>query len=175
MDRWNGNCQREGDPADGLWDFRNTGLSDQWNGSQSLEEKRKVSVTLNFSQNIQRRTFKNFSQKGKKEYPELSRTERLLGLLPDKLIKVILKQKDPYRAVTAFPLELKGTSGFEQAQVCTGGVDTGEVDPETLESLLHKGLYLQGNFSTSTVPAAAIIYSGHGRAEQWQAFMRQRR
>ena len=36
VDRWNGNCQRDrGDPADGLWDFRNTGLSDQWNGSQS--------------------------------------------------------------------------------------------------------------------------------------------
>ena len=55
-----------------------------------------------------------------------------------------VKQKDPYRAETAFPLELKGTSGFEQAQVCTGGVDTGEVDPETLESLLHKGLYFAG-------------------------------
>ena len=34
--------------------------------ARALEEKRKASVTLNFSQNIQRRTFKNFSQKGKK-------------------------------------------------------------------------------------------------------------
>ena len=46
--------------------------------------------------------------------------------------------------MTAFPLEIKETSGFEQAQVCTGGVDTGEVDSETLESRLHKGLYFAG-------------------------------
>ena len=79
-----------------------------------------------------------------KKYPELSAAERLLGLLPDKLIKVLQKQKDLCMAMTAFPLEIKGTSGFEQAQVCTGGVDTTEIDPETLESLLCQGLYFAG-------------------------------
>ena len=33
---------------------------------------------------------------------------------------------------------------FKQAQVCGGGVDTAEVRAETMESLLHKGLYFAG-------------------------------
>lgn len=32
----------------------------------------------------------------------------------------------------------------EAAQVCSGGVDTSQVNPETLESVLHKGLYFAG-------------------------------
>ena len=36
------------------------------------------------------------------------------------------------------------TNGFEQAQVCAGGVDTREVNPDTLESLYVPGLYFTG-------------------------------
>ena len=31
-----------------------------------------------------------------------------------------------------------------QAQVCAGGVDTGEVNPDTMESLICPGLYFAG-------------------------------
>ena len=84
--------------------------------ARALEEKHKVSVTLNFFPEYTEKNIQELLAKREKEYPELSGTERLLGLLPDKLIKVILKQKDPYRAMTAFPLEIKGTSGFEQGR-----------------------------------------------------------
>lgn len=43
-----------------------------------------------------------------------------------------------------FRTVVTGVNPFEQAQVCSGGVDTREVDPETMESKLVKGLYLAG-------------------------------
>lgn len=74
-----------------------------------------------------------------------SAAELLLGLLPDKLIKMFRKQKkDLCDTITSYELEVKDSSGFEQAQVCSGGVDTSQVNPETLESVLHKGLYFAG-------------------------------
>lgn len=36
------------------------------------------------------------------------------------------------------------TNTFDQAQVCSGGVDTREVDPVTMESKLIRGLYFSG-------------------------------
>ena len=36
------------------------------------------------------------------------------------------------------------TADFEQAQVTTGGIDTGEIDPETMESRLVPGLRFAG-------------------------------
>ena len=59
--------------------------------ARALEEKRKVSVTLNFFPEYTEEKVQELLAKREKEYPELSGTERLLGLLPDKLIKVILK------------------------------------------------------------------------------------
>ncbi len=41
-------------------------------------------------------------------------------------------------------LPVKGTGGFEKAQATAGGVPVGEIDPETMESLCCKGLYLTG-------------------------------
>lgn len=112
--------------------------------ARALDQHKKVSVTLNFFPEYEESAVQQLLEQRKKDYPELSETERLLGLLPDKLIKVLLRQKEPYRAVTAFPLEIRGTGGFEQAQVCSGGVDTSEVNPQTLESEKHRGLYFAG-------------------------------
>lgn len=112
--------------------------------ARALDQKKKVSVTLNFFPEYTETAVRELLLEREKKYPELSAAERLLGLLPDKLIKVLQKQKDLCMAMTAFPLEIKGTSGFEQAQVCTGGVDTTEINPETLESLLCQGLYFAG-------------------------------
>ena len=43
-----------------------------------------------------------------------------------------------------FQVEIEETNPFEQAQVCSGGVDTSEVHSKTMESRLHKGLYFAG-------------------------------
>ena len=36
------------------------------------------------------------------------------------------------------------TNAYEQAQICRGGVDTREVDPETMESRYVPGIYFAG-------------------------------
>ena len=43
-----------------------------------------------------------------------------------------------------FCLTIKGTEGFEQAQVTAGGIRTEEFDPQTMESRLVPGLYACG-------------------------------
>ena len=55
-----------------------------------------------------------------------------------------IAQKDLISAITDFRLSVKDGLPFEQAQVCSGGVDTSEVDSHTMESRLHKGLYFAG-------------------------------
>lgn len=47
-------------------------------------------------------------------------------------------------AVKCFALEIRGTEGFEQAQVTAGGIRTGEFDPNTLMSRIVPGLYACG-------------------------------
>ena len=44
-----------------------------------------------------------------------------------------------------YELPLTGTLGFDDAQVTAGGVDTAGFDPETLESRLVPGLYVDGD------------------------------
>ena len=43
-----------------------------------------------------------------------------------------------------FELEINGTKGFANAQVTSGGVSVNEINPETMESKLCKGLYFAG-------------------------------
>lgn len=42
------------------------------------------------------------------------------------------------------PLEVTGTRGFAKAEVTAGGVDLGEVDPRTMASRKHAGLFIAG-------------------------------
>ena len=48
------------------------------------------------------------------------------------------------RLIKNFRLHVTATNPYEKAQVCCGGVDTAEVDPETLESRYVPGLYFAG-------------------------------
>jgi predicted Rossmann fold flavoprotein len=46
--------------------------------------------------------------------------------------------------LTRYPLPWTGDEGYAKAEVTGGGVDLGEVDRRTLESRLHRGLFLCG-------------------------------
>jgi hypothetical protein len=87
--------------------------------------------------------------------------ESLLGLLPDRLGGALLeeaaidpempcariseKELDRLIAVLKhFAVPITGTRSFEQAQVCAGGVDTGEVSELSMESKLIPGLFFAG-------------------------------
>jgi len=49
-------------------------------------------------------------------------------------------------------LEVRGVRGFEYAQVSTGGVPLSEVDPQSMQSTLHPGLFLAGEVLDVTGP-----------------------
>ncbi len=48
------------------------------------------------------------------------------------------------RFLKEFEFEISGVNDFDNAQVTAGGVDTTEVNPQTFESLINKGLYIIG-------------------------------
>lgn len=85
----------------------------------------------------------------------------LSGLLPQKMIQVIIKKSgiDQYKKVNEvtkserndlltllkkFPVRISGTEGFDHAVITCGGVDVVEINPSTMESKLVKGLYFAG-------------------------------
>jgi hypothetical protein len=58
--------------------------------------------------------------------------------LDDKDKKIIIND------LTNYELEIVDSKSFNSAQVCTGGVDTNEIDSSTMESKKQKGLYIVG-------------------------------
>lgn len=86
--------------------------------------------------------------------------EFLNGVLNKKLSPVLLKESgiktDWAGKLTASQVErlaavmkglkseITGSNSFDQAQVCSGGADTREINPKTMESRLVKGLYVAG-------------------------------
>lgn len=87
--------------------------------------------------------------------------EAFLGIQNNKIVNAALKEtgikKDQpcaslsEKQILSFNRILKdmrflvtGTRGFENAQVTAGGVDTSQLNPETMESLLQPGLYITG-------------------------------
>ncbi len=85
----------------------------------------------------------------------------LAGLLPRRLAEAVLARAGPAgstrmaelrredrrqvaRFLAEWPLQLAGTAGYDKAEVTAGGVDLSEVDPSTMESRKHPGLYFCG-------------------------------
>lgn len=63
---------------------------------------------------------------------------KALSALSDKEIKFILK------LIKSFEATVTGSKSFDMAQVCSGGVDTTQVDSRTMQSKQTKGLYFVG-------------------------------
>jgi predicted Rossmann fold flavoprotein len=84
----------------------------------------------------------------------------LQGILNKKLIPIIISQSKTRAKTTKelnkreliklsytiknLKLSISKTRGFESAEVAIGGVDTREIDPETMESKIIKNLYFAG-------------------------------
>lgn len=87
--------------------------------------------------------------------------ELFTGLLNNKLSNALLSEakinpeisakrltKEDYakllKLLKSFPITITGSNGFENAQISAGGISSAEVNPETMESKIVKGLYLTG-------------------------------
>ena len=110
----------------------------------ALREGHRVGLTLDFFPEYTKEELKKLLFGRKEHCPYKTEKELFIGLLPEKLIKVLASDREFPNSLKDFPLEVTDTMSFAQAQVCCGGVDTAEVNPRTMESRLKKGLYFAG-------------------------------
>lgn len=129
--------------------------------AKALLDQKTVSVTIDF---IPQLTAAEFSKELYDRRDRLSHAaagELLCTIFPSKLIPVLLteagiKEACPAKKLTweniksfaelckAFPVTITKPQDFAKAQVCAGGVRTGEICPETMESRRIKSLYITG-------------------------------
>ncbi len=126
----------------------------------ALEEGKSVSLSLDLAPEFDENKLADMLSTYKKMYPDRKVGELLRGLLPAKLIPVVLregkisedtqgknmKEKEVESiccSIKAFSLRIKGYMGYEKAQVTRGGVALSQVSDE-LESIYHEGLYFAG-------------------------------
>ncbi len=129
--------------------------------SRLLYRKKDVYAVLDFMPDFTQEQMTAFLRARAKTRPEKTAGVFLIGLFHRKLsdlwIKLagISREKKAgdltdgeiiclVRLIKSMKVTVTGTNSFEQAQVCCGGVDTAEVDPDTLESLYVPGLYFAG-------------------------------
>ena len=132
--------------------------------SRGLSQNKKEQISINFLHpfNITNKDqFINWMNTRHQQVKNRTISDLLDGLLNYKLINLILKlskidrtlswtslsQNQKYLLgtnLTNFILDITGTNSYDQAQVCTGGIPLTEINPNTMESLYNKGLYLTG-------------------------------
>jgi len=128
---------------------------------RSLMEGQKVSISLDLKpalddNKLDARILRDIALKGKESVSNL-----LKGLLPPQMVPVCLeytgipatrrvcdissKERKLIRSwLKDFKLEVSGYRPFSEAIITSGGVNTLEIDPRTMESLIVKGLYFAG-------------------------------
>lgn len=128
--------------------------------SAYLKENKKVEVVINFLPWLKEDAITYFDKRTSL-MPSRTIFELLEGLLNNKLLNVFLsilkldesrkwtdmsKQEkiNLINVLTNFHLPIIDTKSFDNAQVCSGGVDLSEINPNTMESLINKNLYIVG-------------------------------
>jgi len=107
-------------------------------------------VKIEFLPELDEATLEKILERRKDTLKIPSREDLLLGILHKKLGQVIVKNqtdlspKTLAKTLKNFYLKVKGTLGFDNAQVTKGGIDTKDLSPTTFESKLVKGLYITG-------------------------------
>lgn len=132
--------------------------------SRGLFDKRHEQIAINFLYPFAINTKEEFiTWMDNRNRQVLNRNiaDLLDGLLNYKLINLILKLSKIRREVTwnnlslkerqllgtnltNFMIDITGTNSFDTSQTCTGGIYLSEINPQTMESLKTKGLYITG-------------------------------
>ena len=126
-----------------------------------LYQKKRAEVELDLLPEYTEEELSGLLVKITENRADLTIGECLAGIFNQKLIPRILEQagvrmqtrvpelsrhklKDIADRCKKIRLTIQDTNGFENAQVCAGGVRMDEVDPRTMESKKRKGIYLAG-------------------------------
>lgn len=129
--------------------------------SRALEEEKKVEAELDLLPLFSEEALSVFFKRRIEENGYKNAAQLLVGLFPAKFIDCLLERSGLVKGVRAselgekeiqrfvkscksFQVAIRATGGFEEAQVCCGGVDLSQVNAETLESRVVPGLYFAG-------------------------------
>lgn len=129
--------------------------------ARAIDRKERVHLLIDFLPELSRDKTKELLKNRTIMNGHKNIEEMLVGLFNNKLAYVLLLQgnipvskscgqlneKDIDVLTTlikSFSVPITKTQSFEQAQVSSGGVDTREINPKTLESTIVKGLYFTG-------------------------------
>lgn len=131
--------------------------------ARALEEKRRVSVWLDFKPGMEAEELLAYFEKRFSSVYNRKKTllDGLTGFLPDKLIPVLLKKSGLQfkercgslsveqlecliRQLKQYPVNVTGCKDFASAQATSGGVPVQEICAQSLESWKVPGLYFAG-------------------------------
>ena len=129
--------------------------------SIGLYKKKEVKAVINFMPDFSKDELNKFICDRISKRPEKTLDEFFTGIFNKKLSQLFvsilnlkentkvsaLKENDINRMdklISSFTTVVTETNSFEQAQVCCGGINTKEIDNNTLESLYVKDLYFAG-------------------------------
>lgn len=127
----------------------------------ALQQKKTVRISIDLKpaldiKKLDARLLRDLGKGGKKSFGTL-----LAGLLPKKLIPVCcgtlgIPEEKALNQITSgerkkirtwlksFDINITGHRSFSESIITAGGVDTNEINPRTMESLLMKNLYFAG-------------------------------
>ncbi|MDO5520375.1 MAG: NAD(P)/FAD-dependent oxidoreductase [bacterium] len=129
--------------------------------TRGLHDKNKVEAEIDFLPGMTYQDATSFLYERKQLRGKKSLEEFLIGLLNSKLCAMLIKEAglDPKKKVSdvtnkelnalankikKFVVTIDSANSFDKAQVCAGGVNTRDINPDTMESKLVKGLFFAG-------------------------------
>lgn len=129
--------------------------------SRLLEDHAGVDLTLNFFPGLSFSDFVSIIDKWQKHEPKKNLINLMSLYLPRSIVEIILsesgidfslkvsnlsrvKKESLSRNATGLNVAATGTAGFAKAMATRGGVALKDVNPETLESRIVRGLYFTG-------------------------------
>ena len=129
--------------------------------SKLLYEKKETDAVLDFMPDFTKTQTDAFLRARAKTRPDKSAEMFLIGLFHKKLCDLWIRLSEIPRQrkageltedeiarltslIKEFRVRVRETNPYDKAQVCCGGVDTREVNPETLESVYVPGIYFAG-------------------------------
>lgn len=130
--------------------------------SVETSNKKAVTIKVDMAYNKSLEELEEFLENHWAIFSYRSVYESFIGVINKKLIPIILKEagvadihkpcydltwnekKEIYRLLKAWEFKVTGTNSFANAQATAGGIDTKEVNPETLESNIIKNLFFCG-------------------------------
>ena len=126
-----------------------------------LTRKKSVNLVLDLMPEMTYKSLRHKLRNRMKQHPERTMDNFFTGVFNKKVSNVLLKisgislnkkcgdldEKEIdslCQLIKTFNTKAVGTNPFEQAQICAGGIDTKEINNQTMESRLVKGLYFAG-------------------------------